>query len=268
MKLFGCALAFAAALTAAEASAQATDGLELGLQAFAYDYEETFEGGSVGDEGRFGGFTVEYGRRLGRLSFDARFRYGEGRVDYSASDGARLDDVQQSSGQLELLAGWPLAASPTLTVTPYLGLGSRVLLDESGGRETAEGLQGYDREVAYAYVPLGAAVRFARQNGGALVLHGQVNLLAGGHVESDFRPLDPGAPLLETELDGGHGLEFGASLQTPFRGGRIGFGPFIRYWDIDPSNSVVFRDEDLGVIEFFEPANRTLELGVKLTYGF
>ena len=268
MRLHACALAAAVALTAAEASAQATDGLELGLQTFAYDYEERFEGETVQDEGRFSGVTAEYGRRLGRFSFDARFRYGEGEIDYSASDGSRLDDVQQTVAQLELLAGRPIAASPTLTVTPYVGLGSRVLLDESGGLETAEGLRGYDRVVAYGYLPLGAAARFARDGGGAVVLHGQLNLLVGGDVESDLRQVDPEAPLLETELDGGYGLEFGASLQTPFRSGRIGFGPFIRYWDIDQSRSVTFSDDEVGAIELFEPPNRTVELGVKLTYGF
>lgn len=89
----------AVAGTAAEqASAQVADGLELGLQSFAYDYEETFDGGSVTDAGRMTGFTAAYGRPVGGFSFDVRLRYAQGQIDYRSSDGERLDDVTQAVG--------------------------------------------------------------------------------------------------------------------------------------------------------------------------
>lgn len=269
MRLAAFTLAAAAALTAATAaSAQSAEGLELGLQTYGYDYKETFEGGSIKDEGRFTGFTVDYGRRVGGFSFDARFRYAEGEIDYSADDGAGLDDVQQTVGQLELLAGRPFAASPTTTVTPYVGIGSRVLLDESGGQATEDGISGYDRDIGYVYLPLGAAARFRQGERMSLVIYGQLNVLVGGRARSDFSTIEPGAPVVETEFNGGRGLEFGASLGFAFRGGRINVGPFYRSWDIDQSDSFVVTDPDEGTIELFEPPNRTREFGIKLSYGF
>jgi hypothetical protein len=269
MKLGACGLAAAAAvvLTGTEASAQVTDGLELGLQTFSYEYKEEFDGGSIKDEGRFTGFVANYGRPVGGFSFDARFHFAEGEIDYSASDGARLDGVQQTVAALELLAGRSIAASPTLTITPFVGLGSRVLLDESGGREADDGAAGYDREVGHVYIPLGAAARFSREDGGSVVVHGQYNAVVGGRVRSDLSQIDREFPILENAFDGGHGLEFGAMLYSPFRGGRIGVGPVFRSWNIDQSKTVTFSDESVS-IEFFEPPSKTVEVGLKLTYGF
>ena len=269
MKLGLCLGAAAAAvLSASAASAQSAQGLELGLQTYSYDYKESFEGESIQDEGRFTGFTVDYGRPVGGFSFDVRFRYAQGEIDYSASDGARLDDVEQASGQLELLLGRPFQASSAVTVTPYVGIGSRALLDFSGGRVTDTGLEGYDREVGYAYLPLGAAVRADLGNGRALSGHAQVNLAVSGEVQSNFSEIERGAPDIEAELDGGHGFELAAAFSAPVGRVRIGFGPFLRMWDIDQSESVFLSDPDIGEIELFEPPNETVELGFRLTVGF
>jgi hypothetical protein len=256
------------AAVAGQASAQVADGLEIGLQTFAYDYEETFDGGSIADEGRMTGFTVEYGRPVGGFSFDVRFRYAQGLIDYRSSDGERLDDVPQAAGQLELLAGRPFQAAPGVTLTPFLGIGARALIDKSGGRVTQSGLEGYDREVGYSYVPVGAALRLDRAGGQALQLHAQYNWVVGGDVRSEFSRLDPGLPDVEVELDGGHGLEFAATVSMPLSRGRIAFGPFLRRWEIDQSTSFVVSDPEEGTFELFEPPNTTTEFGVRLVYGF
>jgi hypothetical protein len=256
------------AAVAGQASAQVADGLEIGLQTFAYDYEETFDGGSIADEGPMTGFTVEYGRPVGGFSFDARFRYAQGRIDYSSSDGERLDDVPQAVGQLELLAGRPYQTAPGTTLTPFIGIGARALIDKSGGRTTQSGLEGYDREVGYSYVPLGAALRVERANGQALHLTAQYNWVVGGDVRSEFSQLDPSLPDVEVELEGGHGLELAATVSMPLGRGRIGFGPFLRRWDLDQSTSFVISDPDEGSFELFEPPNETTELGLRLVYSF
>jgi hypothetical protein len=256
-------------LTAAGgASAQATDGLELGLQVLGYEYEESFEGQSIKDEGRMAGFTVEYGRPVGSFSFDVRFRYAQGEIDYRASDGERLEDVSQAVGQLELLVGRPFVTGPGVALTPYIGIGGRALIDESGGRKTQGGLEGYDREVGYSYVPIGAALRAERANGQALQLAGQYNWVAGGTSRSEFSRLDPDLPDVEVDFENGHGFEFSAMASMPVGRGRLGIGPFIRIWDLDQSISFTIEDPEEGTIELFEPPNRTREVGLKLTYGF
>ena len=268
MKLGILTMLAVAGATAGQASAQVADGLELGLQSFSYDYEESFEGGSIRDQGRMTGFTADYGRPVGAYSFDVRFRYAQGRIDYRSSDGERLDDVSQAVGQLELLAGRPFQTAPGVTLTPYLGVGARALIDESGGRTTRSGLQGYDREVGYSYVPLGAALRAERANGQALQLTAQYNWVVGGDVRSEFSRLDPEPPDVEVELEGGHGLELTATVSMPLGRGRIGFGPFLRRWELDRSTSFVVEDPVEGAFELFEPENETTEFGLRVVYGF
>jgi hypothetical protein len=264
----GLALTAAVLGVGSAASAQATKGLELGLQAFAYDYEESFEGGSIRDEGRMAGFTVEYGRPVGGFSFDARFRYAQGEIDYLSSDGERLDDVAQAVGQLELLAGRPIRTAPGVSLTPYVGIGARALIDDSGGRTTQSGFQGYDREVSYSYVPIGVALRAERAGGQALQLTAQYNWVVGGEVESRFSQIDPELPDVTVEFEDGRGLELSAMVSTPLRRGRIGIGPFLRRWDLEQSTSFVVSEPGVGTVELFEPPNETTELGLRLVYGF
>ncbi|HEX8571078.1 MAG TPA: hypothetical protein VF699_14320 [Caulobacteraceae bacterium] len=264
------AITGAVAMAAGAAQAQVAQGLELGLQTYAYRYDESFHSddfgsGSISDDGQFYGFSVEYGRPVGGWSFEARFRYGQGEVDYRSSEGDRIDDVSQFSGQLELLAGRPFANAEGRTITPYAGLGSRVLFDESGGRVTNTGLEGYDREISYAYVPLGLAVRQTMTGGLDAVVYAQFNWVVGGASESDFGP--EGGPLVELEFEGGHGWEAGVTVSRPLGRGRIGFGPFLRTWRIN--ESAPFLVEEDGVLfEIVEPENETTELGLKLTYAF
>jgi hypothetical protein len=155
-----------------------------------------------------------------------------------------------------------------VTVTPFVGIGSRALIDQSGGRVTDTGLSGYDREVGYAYLPLGASLRAERANGQALQLTAQYNWVVGGDVTSDFSQLDPELPKVEVEFEEGHGFELAATVSMPVGRGRIGIGPFLRRWDLERSTSFITQDPDVGLIELFEPPNETTEVGVRLVYGF
>lgn len=65
---------------------------------------------------------------------------------------------RKASGQLELQLARDFRLGDRATLTPFIGLASRILSDNSGGEETEEGLLGYDREISYAFVPIGAAV--------------------------------------------------------------------------------------------------------------
>jgi hypothetical protein len=59
-------------------------------------------------------------------------------------------------------------------------------------------------------------------------------------------------------------------LSAPVGGKAINLGPFVRHWNIDRSKSFVLRDPGGSgeSIEFFEPRNRTTELGVRLSLSF
>lgn len=255
------------ALTATQAQAQAARGWEVGVEGYAYRYEEDFEDIHIEDEGRFFGLSVEYGRAFARdWLFDVRLRVATGEVDYSASDGARISGIEQSEGQLELTLGRTFPMSVDATVTPYAGIGGRVLNDYSGGRVAQTGQLGYDREISYSYVPLGVVA--ATEHGGrTLSFYGQYNWIVGGTSRSEFGDVDPELPTIEVEFEDGHGWELGAKLTTPVGRGTFGVQPFVRLWELDRSASFIADDGEIR-IEIFEPPNTTREWGVRLTYGF
>lgn len=257
-------------LLAAEAQAQSTSrqGLRLGLEGYGYDYEEKFEGATiVEDRGKLFGLSLEYGRAVGGWELRAAGRAAGGLVDYRSDEGDRLEDVAQATVQLELQAGRPITLSPTVTLTPFVGLGSRGHGDASGGLTTDTGLQGYDRYIFYAYAPLGLAADVGTGPRTSISLSGQYNLFLGGDSEAELSKVDPEAPDLLFELEDGSGWEFSAALNYATPRGVVSFGPFFRTWDVEQSSSLRFEDEGLA-IELFEPANRTIEAGLKLAFRF
>jgi hypothetical protein len=270
-KVIVALLAGGAMVWTGEAAAQTRPGFELAGELFDYGYDERLEGELVAeDDGTFGGFALGYVETLGGGSFlRARLSAAVGSVDYSSEDG-ELENISQSIGQLELHFGKDLAIGRGATLTPFIGLGSRALIDESGGEATHSGALGYDREVSYAYVPVGLGATLPIGRGARLVLSGQVNWVVGGEATSEFSGIDPAFPDVTVDLDDGLGLEASAIFQLPVGRSAIGFGPFVRHWRIERSKSFILTDpEGSGeAIEFFEPANRTTELGLRLSFAF
>jgi hypothetical protein len=91
-----------------------------------------------------------------------------------------------------------------------------------------------------------------------------------GKAESKFSKIDPEAPDVKLDLDGGLGLEASALLQLTVGRNAISFGPFIRRWNIDESDSfILLNPEDpTEGLEFSEPKNRTTELGLRVSFAF
>jgi hypothetical protein len=283
MKKSGIKLVAAACavMAASNAHAQTRGGFELGAELFDYSYRERFEGELVAqDDGLFGGIGLGYVETIGNGIFlRSRLNVAVGSVDYRSSgtilddgeDGeARLDNVSQSIGQLELHIGKDFSLGGGTTLTPFIGLASRVLSDKSGGEETEGGLLGYDREISYAYVPLGAAARFEVGGRSSLTLSGQYNWFVGGDAKSKFSDLDPELPDVEVELEQGSGFEASALLSLPLGRKAISFGPFVRRWSIGQSESFVLvnPDDPSETLELFEPKNRTTEVGFRIGFAF
>jgi hypothetical protein len=256
---------------AGTAEARTRPGFEIGGELFDYRYRERFEGETiVRDDGTFGGLTFGYVETIGGGSF-LRVKLGVsfGSVDYSSEDG-NIDNVSQSIGQLELHFGRDFDLGGSATLTPFVGIGARVLEDRSGGEETERGFSGYDREIGYSYVPVGAAATFRLREPTTLTVSAQYNWVVGGEARSALGDLDSELPDLKLNIDKGHGMEVSALLSAPIGRNAIVFGPFVRHWRIGRSDGFVLRDpEGSGeAIEFFEPKNRTTEVGVKLGLAF
>jgi hypothetical protein len=274
------ALLAGAAFAPQAAQAQTRGGFEVGVELFDYSYREQVEGQTVvRDDGRFVGLTLGYVGKLGDGWFlRGRLSGAAGSVDYRSEgsiidpDGeeARLDNVSQGIGSLEVHIGRDFMLSGGTSITPFAGFASRVLDDNSGGEETENGLLGYDRQVSYAYVPTGFAVRTPVGGGAALTFSAQYNWIVGGDAESKFSDLDPEAPDVKVDLNGGHGFELSAIAEIPLGRDSIRVGPFVRRWSLKQSDSFVITnpDDPTESLELFEPKNRTTEIGVRISFAF
>jgi hypothetical protein len=253
----------------ADAQTQTRRGFEIGAEVSDYSYRERFEGETVAsDDGTFPGITASFVAGLGNgYLFRTRLSAHFGSVDYSSEDGD-IEDIDQSIVQLEFQVGRDFPLGKNATITPFIGLGSRLLTDHSGGRETESGFLGYDREVSYAFVPVGAAVTTRLGASNTLTFSAQYNWVVGGDAESKFSEIDPEFPNVKLEIPGGHGLEASAILGVPVGRTELRFGPFVRHWNIDQSESQIFDDEEGGQIELLEPKNKTTELGLRLSLAF
>jgi hypothetical protein len=261
-----------AVASATTAEARTRPGFEIAAELFDYAYRERLDGETiVRDDGTFGGGALRYVETIGGSWFlRGSLSAAVGSVDYRSDEDDRIDNVTQSIGQLELHVGRDFILGNGASVTAFTGLGSRALIDESGGEESDTGLAGYDREISYAYVPVGAAARIPVGRRATLAFSAQYNWIVGGEAESKFSDVDPVLPDVELNLDGGHGLEAMANVEIPIGRRAISFGPFLRHWKVDRSDPFVLVDpEGSGeAIEFFEPKNRTTEVGVRLAFGF
>lgn len=272
--------ALAGTMLSGPAAARTPSGLEIGLELFDYGYRERHGGATiVRDDGRFIGLAIDYTQRLGGAwLLRGRLAGAVGSVDYRSTgsigedndEEVRLDGVTQGIGRFELLVGRDFALSEATTLTPFIGLGSRVLNDESGGEESDNGLLGYDRQVSYAYVPVGVALRHSLGGRRALTFTAQYQHLVGGESESRFSDIDPEVPDVTVDLKGGSGFEIAAIADLPIGSDAVRVGPFLRRWSIGRSDSFVITnpDDPAEAIELFEPANRTLELGLRLSIAF
>ena len=260
-----------AALMCSTAGAQTRGGFEVGVELFDYGYRERLEGETiVTDDGLMAGLSVGYVETLGSGWFLRALGSGSaGDIDY-ASESGKLEDVEQEISRFQLDIGRDFRSGRSVTLTPFVGLGGRLLEDNGAGTETQLGFFGYDREIFYAYVSAGITAGFSTARGSKLAVSARYDRVFGGDATSKLSGIDPELPDLELDLDGGHGLEASVIMTAPVGRRAINFGPFVRHWNIDRSESfVITNPEDPSErIEFFEPKNRTTELGVRLSFSF
>ena len=255
-------------LAAVPATAQTRGGFEVGLRVADYNYRERLNGTTiVRDDGLLYGLAVGYTQTLGGGFFlRGRAEGMTGSIDYEDDDGERIEGVQQTTGFAEFHAGRDFRLGDA-TVAPFVGIGHRSLEDESGGETTQSGLEGYDREVQYIYVPVGMSAAFPTGGRSRLTLSGQVNWIVSGDVESKFSELDPEFPDIRADLRGGHGIRLSAMIEVPVGSNAIKFGPFLEHWRVNASEPVLLSDDQEN-IELFEPANRTTVTGLALSFAF
>lgn len=251
--------------------AQTRPGFAVGIERLNYGYSERFDGQTVAnDKGGFFGVNTAYTKVFGKQNFfRATLGLDGGSIDYRSNDGTRLDNVDQIFGNLELQLGRDFTLKNGTTISPFIGIASRVLNDYSGGLVADNGMEGYDRHVAYRYIPAGASATFALRGATKLTVSGQYNWLRNGTVTSDFSKLDAQMPDVNVPLNGGSGYEVAAMISVPVRNRVLSVGPFVSGWRIKESKEVTLTDPESGdTLGLLEPASRTTKAGLRVMLSF
>jgi hypothetical protein len=265
MRLWVVALALSGAvLVAPAAGAQTRPGFTLGPEASYYSYHESglaISGPMIGLQGSWTwipGFLFLRIEAAGDVA----------RVDYSSTASGRTDGITDLKGETRILAGHDLALGGDTFLTPYAGIGYRILYDMQGGTQTdrVPPFFGYNRLSQYLYVPLGLTLDFPL---GLWRVRPTVeaDYLIEGWQTSYLQDVGFQNSITNTQHDG-YGFRGAVMLETGTPWGPLSFGPFLRYWKIGQSDFQALFAGGKSVGQGFEPSNDTLEAGVSLLLSF
>ncbi len=189
--------------------------------------------------------------------FRAEGRFAYGQVDYDGAywDGTplKVDDIDDYVLEGRLLIGPDFPRGMSL-YTLFTGIGYRYLNDDTSFHPA-----GYERESNYLYLPVGFEMIAQLNDAWFWGLSAEFDVFLWGEQNSHLS--DVGLIDVDNRQHSGYGLRGAVQLQK--KGDKMDFmiEPFIRYWDIGRSDI----DFLTGV---YEPANNTIEAGIRLILAF
>jgi hypothetical protein len=168
-----------------------------------------------------------------------------------------------SSGDNQLLnlrfaLGKDFVISPAAAFTPYLGLALRYWNDKQ------DSTGGYERETTYYYLPIGLEFNMKPKDNMRLTLTAEYDFFLSGQNKSHLSDVNPG--FNDVDLDQNNGMGFRLAARLAWDMETIGFSvePFLRYWDIDESDSATLSFWGTPVSRVVEPDNDTTIIGLRL----
>lgn len=251
--VFGATSAFAT-----EQTLGTQTGQELGVSLSSYKYEEPSL--DVKNDGIKLG--VDYTTTMAVQNdwfFKVNGRFAYGKVDYTGS--GTSDNNPDYYYEIRPLFGKDHIIGNTVWA-PYTGFGFRYLNNDSRG-ETSTGYWGYQRISHYYYLPIGVSNRFALDNGSVLDSAIEFDYLIRGQQTSKLSDVSSDYPDLKNRQDSGYGIKF----SSMYRVNDFAIGPYIDYWNINKSDSVVFSAGG-STYTGYEPKNTTVEFGIKASMRF
>jgi hypothetical protein len=232
---------------------------ELGLEIYSHKYEEP---GLMEQSGTFAGFVASYTKRgwvdtksfvkgMGRL--ESQLAWGIVDYDGSLQDGTPFtqEGINDFTCDVRALLGADLLTDNSLS-TFYVGLGYRYLFDGGGAHR-----HGYDRKSNYIYVPVGIESLMGLKNGWSWGWGAEYDFFITGRQESDLTAYGEG--VISNDQSSGSGFRASIKFQKKFDNKDFVIEPFVRIWDID--DSAVSNG-------YYEPKNKTTEIGIRFTLLF
>ena len=194
--------------------------------------------------------------------------YNYGPVSYSGT--GTQSGIPQYYYNLKAGVGYDFAFN-SFALSPYIGIGYRLLSQTWGNTTTSTGAQCYDRQSTYNYIPIGLTHRFAVSEKGKVETTLEYDYLISGNQFSALSSLNGGAVSGLSDSNNQQNTGYGINLTVMYKEGDWGVGPYYKYWNISQSNTNYSNATVNGVpvrYSVYEPANNTNEFGLKVSYRF
>ena len=153
-------------------------------------------------------------------------------------------------------------------VTPFTGFAYRYLNNDMSGKITSVGHFGFERESNYWYSPLGVELRKEFAQGWSAVFSGELDIFWKGRQVNHIGHI-PSYVDFTNKQETGFGQRVSLDIVKDTGNMRISVGPFLRHWNIRMSNEAVgaYITPEIP-INFIEPQNSSMEVGVKVAVKF
>ena len=220
--------------------------------------------------------------------FKVEGSYVTGEVNYDVSVLDESDGYDTWEFDVRGLIGYDIPSQDySFLITPFFGFGYRGLhIEDAGGWvDYADAFWNYDRDMDYGYLPLGLQVQKDFQKKWRMELSVEYDWVVFGNLTSHFdQPgfivVGTGAAAgkmlqmekMENDQDEGYGVRASAKIIKVHEPFDIFVEPFIRYWNINASESSHYHFVDQeggryvasGTNVNYEPENTTIECGFRM----
>ena len=182
-------------------------------------------------------------------------RFNNWWTDYKGS--GTIDNIYDYLFEFRVLGGYDFQISNTFTITPYLGFGYRYLNDDFV----------YNRESNYYYSPIGLEILPKSKNTWSIGAAFEYDYFWKGRQLTHLADFYSFSSDVVNKQDDGYGLRGSIKLIKMGKKQVYVFEPYIRYWNIENSETV-FGLLEGAPYDIWEPKNRTTEIGLAFRVRF
>ena len=197
--------------------------------------------------------------------------YKRGDDDYKSSGSGTDKNIGKDIFEVKVAIGRDFDFDK-FVFSPYAGLGYRYLDSDWAGHTTSTGAFGYGRESNYFYLPIGTFHRMNLGSESKLETNIEYDYLIKGTQDTNLKDLIGRGGI--TAVDNASNKQnsgYGLKASAIYKQNNFGFGPYAEYWNINRSDNAYGFGTISGTTYsgyVFEPANRTIEYGLKASYTF
>ena len=248
----------------AQAMDRKEQSYEIGIEVSNIAYEE--ESVDVKEKGMMGGVYGLYNYRpewpvVNVVHLDGHINYGQ--VDYTGS--GTIDNIDNYMLEARLWFGRDVDINDSVRLTPYAGIGYRMLFDNLEGMVSSTNAVGYDRLSQYLYVPVGAEFKW-QPAGWEIGFTPEFDVFLRGWQHSYLSSI-AGFPDIKNTQDSGYGVRGEVKVVKKMQNLNVLAAPYVRYWHIDQSDTATATGT-LFQVSGYEPENKSTEIGMRLGVEF